>query len=357
MPRAFFIGLAALRLFAPAFAAWSAVPSQHVTLPLALRAADRATFTVDPKTDELVLELPPADLPAGTVVEPLASLAEFPVNGSIYAFHAELLDEQGRRLPNDFLHHMNVMEPTARELFLPISRRVLAAGKETGEIRLPWLLFGVRVRAGEQVLANAMLHNPTGTGYHNVRVRVVLSYVPDGRPWPFYSMVPWQLDVGFPVGDKTFDLPPGHSERSYEGSPVVSGKVMIIGAHMHEYGRTIELWDATTQKRLWHGEPAPAGAAQPGAVPATTFWRLRGVGVRIIPEHRYRVRVIYENPTDQAIAAGGMGVVGGLFIPDRDAVWPATNPGDSLYQQDLRHFMRVGKPVTTPMEMSHMHMH
>jgi hypothetical protein len=255
------------------------------------------------------------------------------------------------------LHHMNVMNPTERELFLPIGRRVLASGKETGEIRFPWILFGARVQVGDQVLANAMLHNPTGVAYHGVRVRVVLSYVPEGRPWPFFSVLPWQLDVGFPVGDKTFDLPPGRSERSYEGSPAVPGKVVVIGAHMHEYGRAIELWDATTEKLLWHGEPAPAAAGESGAVPPTKFWGLTGIGLRITPEHRYRVRVIYENPTHQTISAGGMGVVGGLFIPDRNAAWPTTNTDDSLYQQDLRHFMRVGKPVTTPMAMSDMHMH
>src|SRR6266550_2254998 len=57
------------------------------------------------------------------------------------------------------------------------------------------------------------------------------------------------------------------------------------------------------------------------------------------PSRRYRVRVIYDNPTGRTISAGGMGVVGGLFMPQRDAVWPKTDPGDSLYQQDLRHFM------------------
>jgi hypothetical protein len=51
-----------------------------------------------------------------------------------------------------------------------------------------------------------------------------------------------------------------------------------------------------------------------------------------------------------------MGVVGGLFIPDRNVVWPATVSGDSLYQQDLRHFLGpVGKPAVS-VPMSHMHM-
>jgi hypothetical protein len=48
--------------------------------------------------------------------------------------------------------------------------------------------------------------------------------------------------------------------------------------------------------------------------------------------------------------------VGGLFKPDRQAVWPATDPSDSLYQQDLRHFIgSVGKPVVS-MPMTEMHM-
>ncbi len=356
-PRKLLIALAVVRLAAPAFTAWSAVPPHHLPLPSGVHAASQATITVGPKHDELVLELPAIDLPAGSMALPPASIAEFPVNGSIYGFRAELLDEHGRRLPAELLHHMNVMNPTERELFLPISRRVLASGRETGEIHFPWLLIGTRVHSGEQVLANVMLHNPTAVGYHGVRVRMVLNYVPEHRPWPFLSVLPWQLDVGFPVGDKSFDLPPGRSERSYEGRPAVPGKVVAMGAHMHEYGRTIELWDATTEKLLWHGEAVSPAPGQPAAVPVTKFWGITGIGVRITPEHRYRVRVIYENPTGQTLAAGGMGVIGGLFMPDRKAVWPATNPNDSLYQKDVRHFMRVGGGQAESAPMSHMHMH
>jgi hypothetical protein len=289
-------------------------------------------------------------------VDQAASVGEFPVNGSIYALHAEVVDDHGQRLPNDLLHHMNVMNPAERELFLPISRRILASGRETGEIRFPWLLFGTPMRAGEHILANAMVHNPTTVNYHGVRVRLVLSYVPDHRPWPFFSVMPWQLDVAFPVGDKSFDLPPGRSERSYEGSPAVAGKLIVIGGHMHEYGKTIEFWDVTTGKRLWHGEPAPAPPGEPSAVPLGRLYGLTGIGLRVTPTHRYRVRVIYDNPTDHTMLNGGMGVVGGLFMPDRNATWPATNQADSLYQQDLRHFMGPVGRAAVAAPMSHMHM-
>jgi hypothetical protein len=124
---------------------------------------------------------------------------------------------------------------------------------------------------------------------------------------------------------------------------------------MHEYGRTIEFWDATTGKLLWHGEPAPAPPGEPSAVPLAKLWGLKGIGLRITPTHRYRVRVVYENPTDRTIMAGGMGVVGGLFVPSRNAVWPKTDPSDSLYQKDLRHFMGSAAGAV-PVPMHHMHM-
>ncbi len=349
-----FVVVAALRLAASVYAA-SADPVPPPASSDDWSALERTTITKNPERDELIVELPAVDLPAGTVVDQAASVGAFPVNGSVYALHAELLDETGRHLPGGLLHHMNVMDPSERELFLPISRRILASGMETGEIRFPWLLFGSPIRAGQRILANAMVHNPTTVDYHGVRVRLVLNYVPDHRPWPFFSVIPWQLDVAFPVGDKSFDLPAGRSERSYEGSPAVPGKLIVIGGHMHEYGKTIEFWDATTGKLLWHGEPAPAPRGQPSAVPMGRLYGLTKIGLRITPTHRYRVRVLYDNPTGRTIPNGGMGVTGGLFMPDRKATWPATNQADSLYQKDLRHFMGpVGRSVAVP--MSHMHM-
>jgi hypothetical protein len=357
MPQRLPVVLIGLRLATVAYAAWSAAPDRPLNRTNAVNwgALSRARLSADSQRGELTLELPPVELPAGAGLEVPTAVAQFPLNGAIYGFHAELRDQNGRLLPISLLHHVNVMDPAERELFLPISRRILAAGTETGEVRFPWLLFGACVRAGERVLANAMLHNPTGVDYHGVRVRMVVSYVPDHRPWPLFSVLPWQLDVAFPVGDKSFDLPPGRSERSYEGSPAVAGKLLLIGGHMHEYGKTIELWDATTGKLLWHGEPEPGPADEARPVPPGKLYGWSGLGIRITPAHRYRVRVVYENPTGRTIVAGGMGVVGGIFMPSRRAQWPAADPGDSLYQQDLRHF--IGQTGGGSRNMPGMDMH
>jgi len=351
-----FVVLAVLRLAVAGRA--GAVPADRPSARISpdFSSLERTTITPGAKRGELLMELPAVDLPAGGMVKQPASLAQFPLDGSIYAVRAEIVDMHGRKLPMDLLHHMNVMDPNERELFLPISRRILASGRETGEIRMPWLLFGTPIRARQPILANAMVHNPTSTDYHGVRVRLVLDYVPRGRPWPLFSVLPWQLDVAFPVGDKTFDLPPGHSERAYEGSPAVAGKLVAIGGHMHVYGTAIEFWDATTGERLWRGEPKPTAPGEPGQVPNGKFYSLTGIGVRLTPDHKYRVRVIYDNPTGKMIPEGGMGVVGGLFSPDRDAAWPSTDPGDSLYQQDLKHFLGKKQPAgAMPMQMEHSH--
>ena len=319
-----------------------------------------ARVTADAGAGELVIELPPVDLPAGaghhSTEQPPVSLAELPVAGAIYGFRTELLDETGRRLPPTLIHHFNVLDPSHRELFLPIAQRIAAGGSETGVVRMPRFLFGSPFERGSRVVASAMLHNPTGETYHGVRVRIVLYYTPSGRPWPLFRVFPWQLDVGFPVGDKSFDLPPGRSERSYEGAPAVAGSIAAIGGHLHEYGVSIELDDATTGEVIWRAEPVRDEKSDVVSMPIGRLYGLTHIGAHIVPEHRYRVRVVYDNPTGRTLPEGGMGVVAGLFVPDDDTPWPSISPTDSLYQEDLRHFLRLhGMWLEARRRMAHMH--
>lgn len=345
------IGCAALFVVAIGYVMWrTAAPAATLAdrpAPIDWSALPRARVTADEERSEITIELPAVDLPAVPSghhgVDVPAAVGEFPVGGAIYGFRAEAVDADGRLLSPDVIHHFNVMDPADRELFLPIARRLLAIGQETGVVRLPRFLVGARIRKGERIIANAMLHNPDGQAHRGVRVRMVVMYTPEGRPWPLLAGSPWQLDVAFPVGDKSFDLPPGRTERVYEGSPAVAGDLAVIGGHLHEYGQIIELWDATENKLIWRGEPAPHRDGKLGAVPIGKLYGLTRIGAHITPDHRYRIRVVYDNPTGGVVSAGGMGVVAGLFIPDRGAVWPSADPSDSLYQKDLRHFLGIDK--------------
>ena len=269
-----------------------------------------------------------------------------PFGLSIYGFRVEVVDSTGKQLPTSLIHHLNFIDPNHRELFLPISRRLIAAGKETGSQSLPWLLFGLPVREGQQLVINGMLHNPTHTSYKGVRMRLVMNYTKASRPWPFFDVFPWQLDVLFPVGDKSFDLPPGKSARSYEAKPALAGKVVAVGGHVHEYATRISFIDATTGEVLWSAVPQTDAAGTVTGIPVGRLYRWNRIGAPLRPDHTYRVTVEYDNPTGKMIPEGGMGVIGGLFAPDEPEQWPAAVRADTLYVKDQGHYLQLWRGRT-----------
>src|SRR2546430_4828503 len=303
-----------------------------------------ARIFTDPGRGALVIDLAPLELPARTphhaLAQPPVATLEIPSDGYIHGFRVAVVDSAGRELSDELIHHFNLIDPDHRELFLPISRRLLAAGHETGAVRLPGLLFGLPLRRGEHVVASAMGENLTAVTYHAARVRLVMDFTPAGRPWPFFRASPWQMDVAFPVGDKFFTLAPGRSERSYEGSPAAPGKIIGLGGHMHDYGRLIEFVDVTTGKPIYRAVPVTDSTGHIRSVPITRLSGWTRLGAHIVPDHRYRVTVYYDNPTGQAVPDGGMGVVGGLFVPDRGVEWAFADRSGSPDPQDHRHFMR-----------------
>src|SRR2546421_3065715 len=252
-----------------------------------------ARIFTDPGRGALVIDLAPLELPARTphhaLAQPPVATLEIPSDGYIHGFRVAVVDSAGRELSDELIHHFNLIDPDHRELFLPISRRLLAAGHETGAVRLPGLLFGLPLRRGEHVVASAMVENLTAVTYHAARVRLVMDFTPAGRPWPFFRASPWQMDVAFPVGDKSFTLLPGRSERSYEGSPAVPGEILGFGGHMHDYGRLIEVVDATAGHVIYRRPPLHNSTRPIRSLPLTRLYGWTRLGAHIVPDHRYRV--------------------------------------------------------------------
>jgi hypothetical protein len=315
-----------------ASAAWAQEPS--------IRLQD------NPRADEFEILIGPVDLPVmqhmtggdhhGMMVLPPVQAVEIPFDAWIYGFRYEVTDADGKPVPSSVLHHLNVIDPAQRDLFLPISYRVAAVGSETGAMSLPWLLFGHGVHGGQHLVIAAMLHNPTMTAYHGVTVKFIFEYVKTGRPWPLFPVYTFQMDVAFPVGDKDFDLPPGRSSKSWEGSPSVSGRIIALGGHMHQYADGLTLEDVTTGTRIWEGKPILNDRQQlVGVTLGRLYWKL---GVGIEPDHTYRVTVTYDNPTGATIPKGGMGVIGGIFMPS--GAWPRADTANELYQLDREHYLR-----------------
>src|SRR5437763_1312390 len=134
----------------------------------------------DAAAGTLVIDLAPMDLPAHTphhlIAQPPVATLAIPETGFIYGFRVLVVHSAGHALPAELIHHFNLIDPDHRELFLPISRRLLAAGHETGAIRLPRLLFGLPLERGEHVVASAMVENLTATTYVGARVRLAMNF-------------------------------------------------------------------------------------------------------------------------------------------------------------------------------------
>src|SRR5438445_303465 len=145
-----------------------------------------ATVLVDSGAHELVIQLPPVDVPAaGSSGETMVGLplcqVLVPVDASLHSSRVEVVDGSGRLLPHEMLHHFNLSDPEHRELFLPIGLHLLAMSRETPTITIPRLLFGLPLARGQRLIAGAMLANRSEMAYRRLHVRLVLHVIPAHR--------------------------------------------------------------------------------------------------------------------------------------------------------------------------------
>lgn len=299
-------------------------------------AMSAATLKSVVEKGDLVLELGPIDLPARAghddIRQAMPSSVVAGVDGWLRGYTVELIDSAGRPVPQTVVHHVNVIIPDKRELFSPIMLRLAAAGAETAPVGLPWFL-GYPIRSTDSLLVSAMLHNESDIAYRGVRLRVRM---PLTKKHVFGAMTifPFYMDVMPPAGSHSFDLPAGRSERYWEGSPAINGRILGVSGHVHKFGTLLRLEDRTSGKILWEGRPVVDSAGEVISIPIKRFVKTFGVGVRA--DHVYRLTVVYDNPTGQAIIDGGMGALGGVFKPDEAGSWPAVNRTDPDYQLDWR---------------------
>jgi hypothetical protein len=303
----------------------------------------------DRHQNRLTITIGPIDVPSAArqrghahpgTISPTPRVLRIPADISVCGFAFRITDAQGLELSPRLLHHLNVVDPNHRELFLPIARRVLAIGKDTPSEKLPCLLFGYPFRTGDEVAVSMTMHNPTEQDITGVTVEVHLNYVEAGRPWPLFDFIPFHVDVAFPHNDRSFDIPPGRTSYSWEGSPAVGGRLVAVGSHLHDYGVRVLFQDMTTGRTIWEGVPV---AHKDGRLDRSPIGHLyRRFGVRVFTDHLYRVTVEYDNSTRDTIAAGGMGVLGGVFIPD-DMEALVADRADTLYLRDWVHYMQLDR--------------
>lgn len=306
-------------------------PAEPPPLPAESPLA-RIVNDVENRAFEIVVG--PVELPTGMPHLRLPiQMVSFPIGGWLHGFEWELQDARGRKLPESLLHHVDLIDPDQRELFAPIPRRILAAGRETQRQEMPRLL-GYPFEAGTRALVVAMFANPTERSYEGafLHVRLFYSGEEDGlvRPRDVY---PFYLDVMGPVGPKGFDLPPGRTVRAWEGSPAIDGRIMAVGGHLHDYARQIRLIDVTDGDVIYETEPELGEGGRVVSVPTAHLW-WRG-GIKISRDHVYRVEVEYVNPLNHVAPDGGMGALGGIVLATGEQEWPPLDRSNLAYVTDL----------------------
>ena len=316
-------------------------------------AAGTAALRVYRDAGDLVLDLGPIDLPAHTmhdaIRQPPPLAVRVPSDGWVHGYSVDVYDSTGAVVPHQVLHHLNVIEPEHRELFSPIMLRVAAAGSETAPVDLPSFI-GFRLHAGDSLLVSAMLHNPTDRSYSGAHLKVRFRFS-DASGWLHpLSVYPFYLDVMPPAGGHSFDLPPGRSQRSWEGRPAIAGRILAVGGHLHKYGVLLRLEDRTANRVIWEVKPDTNAAGDVVSIPVKNF--LWSLGERIRPDHVYRLVAVYDNPTGAVIPEGGMGALGGVIWPTGSDPWPSVDRSNSQYQYDVRFSWR-----RIPSAHDHMQMH
>ena len=323
--------LAATKLFAvPAPRAAAVLP---VTPP-------KIEVRVDSAHSRIIVTAGPFRLPAMDARMDMSNMTPndvmpftWPVDGYLRGFSVRMRDAAGNALPRDILHHLIGVNFDRRQLVYPAVERLFGWGAETDPVELP-ASMGVPMRLGEKLGMYAMFHNETGKDIDAAYLEITLLYTP-AAGHNVLSVMPFYVDVNNHIGGvTTFDVPPGKSTHSYEFELPIGGKLVGIGGHLHDYGSTLELQDATNGKVLARLKARRDHDGHVEGVGRFIFG-FNSDALALKAHHPYRVVAEYDNPTSETFKNGGMGHINGAFVPDDGAAWPKLDLNDPQVQRDI----------------------
>jgi hypothetical protein len=304
------------------------------------------TIALDSSRKEVVITAGPFDLPNMPPMEDPAMMDfgmahytpiqqfDWPMDSWFRGFHLAMVDGHGRPVPRRVLHHMIMVNFSRRMLLYEGPERVMGAGTETDDVVVPKSI-GVPMKAGMRLGMYVAWHNSTGKDLHDVYMKLTMLWTPKNlNPQPVNAM-PIYMDVNLTVGGhNTFDVPPGRSEKAHEFTMPVSGRLLGVGGHLHDYGVAVRLEDAETGKVLAAVKATRDSAGKLVKVGRKLFG-VAGAGLKLKANHRYRVVGEYDNPTNVTEKRGAMAHMSGIFAPDDMTKWPAIDPHNPDYLRDL----------------------
>jgi hypothetical protein len=311
----------------------------------ALQTAPGVSPPVRVETDssrhEIVVEYRIRDMPAGHDhhahgghASHMQRMVRFPapITGWFRAARLELFDPAGAPIPQEALHHFNLLNLSRRQLVHGGVERMWAAGQETDPVTLP---SGVGMPvSSDMTLGIVVAYIPEMLPPGSL-VRLRLSWAPKNTTPQPVDIYPLPLDVNYLVGESAaYDIPPGRSERSFEFTMPIDGRMLGVGGHMHDYGVLLRLEEAETGRRIFELKAKTDSAGQLLSMPREVYG-VSGRGRKLEGGLRYRVVAVYDSPTGEMIPLGGMGELGVGFTPDNPDEWPPLDPADPDIAGDL----------------------
>lgn len=324
------------------------------------------TVSVDSSRHELTITSGPFDLPNMPPMEDHAMMDlgmshdtelqrfDWPVDGWFRGFRVKLVDGQGRTVPSHVMHHMIMVNFSRRQLLYSAAERLMGTGTETEAASVPKTI-GVPMKPGMKLGMYIAWHNDTGKDLEGVNLELTMLWTPKNQNPPPVNALPIYMDVNLTIGGvNTFDVPPGKSTKAYEFTLPVGGRLLAVGGHMHDYGTGVRLEDAESGKLLTQvmAQRAPDGKL---VKVSRKVFGVSGKGLRLKPNHHYRVVGEYDNPTGEVRIKGAMASMVGLFVPDDMKRWPAINPRDPIYQRDIASLQTRGSGAGSMPGMHHGH--
>lgn len=269
----------------------------------------------------------------------------WPVNTRFRGVKLEVIDSAGRPLPRRLLHHTYMVNFDRRQLVEPISECPFSFGEETQDITIPGAL-GLPMAAGMRLGIVIMWDNLTGHDVDGAYVRYTfLLNARHRQPAPL-DILPFFVDVHhINGGTDGFEVPPGGLVVTKQFTVAASGHLLAASGHLHDHAVMMRLEDAANGHVLAKVLTRRDSTGHTLAVerPIFALWH-RGPHLRA--GHPYRLVVVYDNPTSDTLI-NAMGMMGGLYSPDRLRDWPAVDPRNADYRADKEGYGGVDTLLAT----------
>jgi hypothetical protein len=275
---------------------------------------------VDELSHTVTLHIGPMHLPAKTshmkMPQPPDLIWTIPFDGWLLAYHPRLVDASGGPVPGTVLHHVAFWNENRPDFLCPNKEEhIFGAGSEmTDWAEVPG--FGYRVQKDDKIRIETMIHNPTSRTYDQAYLEVTIPYLRAGGTTTVKSVYPAWMDVQ-ECRDSGYDLKPGKSVQTGTITVKYAGVLLGVGGHLHDYGKEVELENATRGETIVTLDANADSAGHLLSLPVKTFFD-RG-GYHIAAGDKLRITATYDNRTGRLLREGAMGIVVGYFLPADDA--------------------------------------